>query len=151
MQTGIQAIERTFEMKLKNILLLDDDDVSNLICETMCRKLDFTEQIHIHENPEEALAYLKHANPLPELLILDLYMPIMEGADFIDSFRKSRKDFTGKIFILTAVIQEKELKKAWKTGIDELIMKPLSVRALSNVLRKNFPGIQLNPVSGKIQ
>lgn len=133
-------------MRLKSILLLDDDSISNLICETLCKKLDFSEKIYIYENAEEALAFLKTCESFPDLLILDLYMPVLEGVDFIELLKESRKDFSGKLFILTAVIQDRELKRAWKAGINELIMKPLSLNEFRKALINNFPGIELKQI-----
>src|SRR4051812_37822594 len=93
--------------KLNCILLIDDDSITNFINERLIKKLNVTNDVKITMNGEEGIHYVQNLcekNELcPELILLDINMPVMNGFEFIQAFEKlniKNKDKV-KIIILT--------------------------------------------------
>lgn len=78
---------------LKQVLLVDDDDVTLMICKLRLKKSNFCNEVYTSENGEEAIQFLEEQfamapkdRTLPELIFLDLNMPVMDGWAFLDVF-----------------------------------------------------------------
>ena len=78
--------------KLNHILLIDDDTINNFINEKLLKKLNIANKISVALNGEEALNFLKQicveVNECPELILLDINMPVMDGFEFLEEFEK---------------------------------------------------------------
>jgi len=114
------------------ILLVDDDPVCHLISEKMI-KLFSSHKLESFINPVDALNNIQwratHApEELPNLILLDLDMPHMDGWRFLDEFTKleNAADKTS-VFILTSSAHHADKAKAKKYGIvKEFFSKPLT-------------------------
>lgn len=75
----------------KSILLVDDDSIFNFINTQLLNNIGFTENIHAASNGKEALdlinSCLSGTEPLPDIIFLDLIMPIVDGFAFIEAFK----------------------------------------------------------------
>lgn len=72
--------------KIESIVLVDDDSVDNFISKKLLESFGITDII-VFESPILALDYItKRTNPL-DILIVDLYMPLMNGFEFIESIK----------------------------------------------------------------
>ena len=115
------------------IILIDDDNISNLINSKMIGK--YSQEVNISVFVKAADAIEK----LPELIVnektivfLDINMPEMNGWEFLDTF-----DFKGadcKVYMLTSSINENDKHKATSYPIvQDFISKPLSFDKLSKI------------------
>lgn len=121
---------------LKSVLLVDDDDVTLMICKLRLKKSKFCEEVITAENGEEAAKFFERqlALPeiernLPELIFLDINMPVMNGWDFLDDFEsKYQHIFTKiRIDILSSSVDPKDEEKAENHPlIIGFITKPLT-------------------------
>ncbi len=72
-------------------IIIDDDPISILVCETILRKLNFASNIATFKSAEAGLEYLqKHyedGNSIPDFIFLDVQMPVMTGWDFLDIYQ----------------------------------------------------------------
>lgn len=88
------------------ILLIDDDFISIFLTEKLLQREAFSEQITSFQLPQEALAYIQDRLPdnVPEVILLDLNMPLMSGWDFLNALRPHEAALTGRcvIYILTS-------------------------------------------------
>lgn len=127
---------------LDTILCVDDDPITLMLCKMVINKASFSNQIITAKNGEEALNYFKTLSPdskKPELIFLDLNMPIMGGWEFLDSF--STTDYsefhTIKVIILSSTIDPEDLKKAQKYSmVFDFLSKPISKEMLEYVKDK---------------
>ncbi|TAG57745.1 MAG: response regulator [Cytophagales bacterium] len=130
-------------------MLIDDNEIDNLINQKMIESINMTENIFIHSGAKSALEYLKNIekikigaeNFLPELIFLDIDMPLMDGFQFIDEFDKL-SDTTKlycKIVLLTSSLDPKDISKSKKnTQILKYMNKPLSQDNLKKLIESNF-------------
>ncbi|HEY8399830.1 MAG TPA: response regulator [Cytophagaceae bacterium] len=129
--------------KLDCILLVDDDSINNYINERLLKKLHVANSIRIAVNGEEAIEMIKeycnsHNNCCPEIILLDINMPVMNGFEFIESFQKLEIKNKGKvtITILTSSSNTKDIEKIRSLGNYPYINKPLTEQKLKDLLIK---------------
>ena len=93
---------------IKKLLCVDDDKITLTLIKLIVSKASFAEEIITKMNGKEALEYYSDLSAntemetYPELIFLDLNMPIMGGWDFVDEFAKTfyKKFSQTKIIIL---------------------------------------------------
>ncbi|HEV7346890.1 response regulator [Telluribacter sp.] len=123
---------------IKNLLIIDDDPHSVELTEHVVRDYQFAEKIKVLANGREGLSYFNllatEPNvPAPELVILDLYMPIMNGWEFLDAFSIRYRDrFPQTCFCLLSASKspEDKLKSLSYSCVIYLINKPIAARHL---------------------
>ena len=130
-------------MKLNTIILIDDDEVSNQINQAIISKLDICNNLVIFPNAVQGLNYFKEVctfEDCPELILLDLKMPVLDGFDYIREFNKYFEHFRKmtKLVLVTSSNIEKDREMAMSLGFDDYIVKPLSFHRLEEVLKKHF-------------
>ena len=132
--------------KLNSILLVDDDPISQYINQNLIKKLKLSNHIHLAMNGAEAIHYLKedikkNKHAFPELILLDLNMPVMDGFEFLRHydklFRSEKKEV--KIIILTTSSNLNDVKKAQKfPAISEYLTKPLTEEKITSIVKTFF-------------
>jgi CheY-like chemotaxis protein len=107
----------------KKILCVDDDPITLMLCKKVIQKCEFSETIEIANNGEDALKYLDSftkdsaisIGDLPELLFLDLNMPVMGGWEFLDIITERRYNEIFpqlKVIVLSSTIDPKDIEKS---------------------------------------
>ena len=132
-------------MKLKKILIIDDDDTANFISIKLIEKYDFAETIVEKNNGRDAIDYLLNSSaPLPELILLDINMPEMDGWSFVEELSSIVKDFSAtKIILLTSFINTTDLDRVTNNpAIFSLKEKPVSLEMLEEIEKGNRPVIE---------
>ena len=124
---------------MQNILkfmLIDDDPVSNYLTKTVIDKTNFEAKVEAFENAEDAFECLLDSNyELPNIILLDLNMPVMSGWEFIEAF--SQSDYLMQagitLIILSASNNPRDIEKAKAFSfVRDYINKPLTVPILEN-------------------
>lgn len=128
----------------KNILLVDDDKIFNFLSEKTISSLGLANEIHFATNGKEALEMLKMYKDgelsKPDIIFLDLNMPIMNGYEFIEAF--AAMDLPDKhlitIVILTSSADPRDLEMAKELGIKYYFNKPLSKEEIKKMIGQEF-------------
>ncbi len=102
----------TKQKYLNNVLLIDSGEIDNYInrkvLENCCAS-----NILTFESPLKALQFLEQTTFIPQLILLDLYFPAMDGFEFIDEFRKLKiAKHSIDIFILSIYLNPEDIVKA---------------------------------------
>jgi CheY-like chemotaxis protein len=120
--------------RFKLIFLIDDNQVDNFINEYVLVKADLAESIIVKTSAIDALEYLKTAtNAFPDIIFLDIRMPIMDGFGFLKEFETlpEEKKKLVKIFLLSSSKDSFDIEKAENNArITKFIQKPLDVSQL---------------------
>jgi len=131
--------------KLKTILLVDDDEATNFIHQMVIKQMGCTENIVVRENGVEALEYLTASidgnYPQPDLILLDINMPRMDGWEFLEEYKKLDDDQLAKtvIVMLTTSLNPDDKDKANIIPvITGFMSKPLTTEMLEEILVKHF-------------
>ena len=123
---------------MKRVLLVDDDPTCNLICTKFLENLNSSIKSSTALNGKEALDLLMDykRQPLPDIILLDLNMPIMGGFEFLSAFKQLRIPGQAKvqIVILSSSDDPVDIKKASEMGIHHYITKPISLDKLGKVI-----------------
>lgn len=124
--------------KLKKILLVDDDDLFNYIHQEILKKLQVTEKIEVAVNGKEALKFFESKENYPDLVLLDIDMPIMNGFEFLHQITTTYKEaLTGtRIIMLTSSFNQRDIDKANGYKVSGYLNKPLSPDKFFEVLSK---------------
>ncbi len=129
--------------KLSAILLIDDDETTNFLNEHLLRKLGVADTVLVANNGEEALHLLAEtcvsgARNCPELILLDLNMPVMSGIDFLEAFQPAPPNRPIHIVILTTTMHPRDLARLQLLPHAGLLQKPLTREKIEAVLKELF-------------
>ncbi len=133
--------------KINKILLVDDDSTSNFLTQMILEDLQVTNSIVVKKNGQEALDYIngncmQGGNGCPELIFLDINMPIMDGFELLDELQRLQKlkdDGTHTtIVLLTTSNNPKDIEKSKSYNITYYIEKPLTEESIKNVLAQAY-------------
>jgi two-component SAPR family response regulator len=122
-------------MKNKITYIIDDDKLSVKLVSMLITKNEFCETINPFFSPQVALDELKkncvESKNLPDAILLDLNMPVMDGWQFLDEFNDLAIKKEISIFIITSSIDpaDIEMVKKYKM-VKSYIMKPLNAEKL---------------------
>ncbi len=127
---------------IKKILCVDDDPITLMLYKMVIAKASLSDTVIIAKNGQEALEYYddlksKKDDCFPELMFLDLNMPIMGGWEFLDNFIEAKyKPYNEKtkIIVLSSTIDPNDIEKVknYPTIID-FISKPITKEMLEKL------------------
>lgn len=118
--------------KLECILLVDDDPISNYLHLQLLNNPNVANRVDIVTNGEEALLYLKEICH-PEILFLDINMPVMDGIEFLRKYISLEPTPTTKIVILSTSQHLTDISKIKSLGINNFLVKPLTAEKLQDL------------------
>jgi CheY-like chemotaxis protein len=123
--------------KTPSILLVDDDPASNYLAKLLLQEIDPDFDIHVRYHGQEALDFIKTASAetvAPNLIFLDLNMPVMDGFEFLEHFTRLPASDHTSIVLLTSSAYPKDIERAKAYNITHFINKPLTEEQLRDVL-----------------
>jgi CheY-like chemotaxis protein len=115
----------------KKVAIVDDDDIFQFTTKIKLEKLGLAEDVMIFNDGEEAMDFILSSNldMLPEILLLDINMPIVDGWDFLELFSKvpENKQVRMEIHMLSSSINPDDVKRAEANAfVVDYITKPIS-------------------------
>jgi CheY-like chemotaxis protein len=133
------------ESKPVSVLLVDDDEINNFISIKLIKKAIENTAISACLNGRFAIDELvniqKHdPSLLPDFILLDINMPIMNGWEFLDEYKRLNIDPEGKskIFIISSSVFSNDINKARSYPlVKNFISKPLSVEKIKEMFLAN--------------
>lgn len=126
-------------MKNKRLLLVEDNSDDELLTRRAFEKYSEISHIDVASDGVEALEYLSidtgfpssgksisPANSLPDLILLDLKMPRLNGHEFLKYLRSSSVTAHIPVVILTTSSEEKDIATSYKLGANSFLRKPVN-------------------------
>ena len=104
---------------LNKVLCVDDDPITLMLCKKVIERVNYTKEVNTAKNGEDALEYfselkINEIEP-PELVLLDLNMPIMNGWELLDKYLELEFNliFTKtKFIVLSSTIDPSDIEKS---------------------------------------
>ncbi len=121
----------------KKIWIVDDDKLYTLLLTKTIRKISANAIIDNFANGEEAIVALKNSGNLPDLIFLDINMPIMDGWEFLNAYIDLKKTMAQNIHIyaVSSSINNSDREKALRFHeIAEYLIKPIKNEKLVEML-----------------
>lgn len=122
------------------VLVVEDDPSSQLLVVRALASL-FGKNVHAAANGQEALALALEV--MPQIVITDWHMPVMDGLEFCRALRATEWGQSIYVIMLTGAEAEQEIIEAFDAGVDDYVTKPLNVRALRARLRAALHYVKL--------
>jgi len=118
---------------IRSILLVDDNELDNFIAEKLLKVNNVAEQIVVKQSGDSAINYLdrleKHHHPFPDIILLDLSMPKMDGFAFLELFGTYPQNIShgSCIIILSSSPDPKDMHRARRYSyVKDYFIKPLT-------------------------
>ena len=112
-------------MKTLNILLIEDDMIEVMKLNRTISTLNLNHKIVEANNGEEALKILQKKDELPDIILLDLNMPKINGIEFLKILKEDPVLKYIPTIILTTSSNQKDLLECYEIGIAGYVLKPL--------------------------
>jgi CheY-like chemotaxis protein len=127
-------------VKFKKVLLIDDNDIDNFINERMITTSNFSEKVIVKNSAEGALDFLRSSasdvSALPEVIFLDLNMPVMDGFGFLEEYEKLDEAVRKNchVIVLSSSISSEDINRASTNPyVTRYVNKPLSEKYLDAI------------------
>ena len=108
---------KTEQSKYNKVLLIDDNEIDNFINERMITSSHFSNTVDVKNSSDSALDYLRNLNEqseIPEIIFLDLNMPVKDGFAFLKEY-ESLPEFirnVSRIVVLSSSISPDDISRA---------------------------------------
>ncbi|MCL9805433.1 response regulator [Flavobacterium amniphilum] len=123
-------------MRQKRIYIIDDDPIYKLVTNKLIKKIELFSETKEFANGSEALNYFESTTDFPDILLLDLEMPEMDGWEFLDEFCQLKKDMNkcSTIYIASSSIASEDKIKAKKYKcVKDFLSKPINLDKLEKI------------------
>lgn len=129
--------------KIKLTYLIDDDEIYIFTAKKLINKTDFSEEVKFFYNGKEALRAIKsklyNEEELPDVILLDLNMPIMDGWQFLDEFIRIKTKKTIKVYIVSSSVNPTDIERAKTYNmVSNYTVKPISREKLYSITEEVF-------------
>ena len=133
------------KFRFNHVMLIDDSELDNFINEKTLEANHFAKKVYVHTSAKSALEFLTnlitlgedYSNIVPQVIFIDINMPMMDGFQFIEQLRKLdvQKLYNPKLVILTSSLYQEDRQKALELGKDIVFLnKPLTKDLLEKII-----------------
>jgi CheY-like chemotaxis protein len=124
----------------QSICIVDNDEVYKFLVKKILEIKELADSVLMFSDGEEVYNYIKQnkgkPDLLPDIILLDINMPIMDGFLFMEEYIKLKHEINKDIaiYLVTSSIDPIDLKRSKKyTDIKDFITKPISVEVLEKI------------------
>ena len=120
----------------KTCLLIDDNYIDNFVTRRILESGNFAEKVVVLQSATDAINSLRAGAVKPDVIFLDIRMPVMGGFEFLQEYDKLEIDNKQaiKIFMLSSSLDPTDLKKSTNNKyITQFIHKPITQKTLDDI------------------
>jgi len=129
--------------RIKKVLIIDDDEISNFITSSILEQSNKVDQIEVLMSADEGMNFLskciKSNQDMPDLILLDIKMPVKSGWDFLEDFKILDKEKTKniKITMLSSSVYPDDVHKAQAySEVSGYLSKPITTEKVDEIIEK---------------
>ncbi|HJY14333.1 MAG TPA: response regulator [Flavobacterium sp.] len=127
--------------KFENVMIIDDNLVDLYIISRMIVKNNFGKNVLHYTEAEEAMKYLQEnqddISKLPQIIFVDIYMPLMSGFEFLEEYDKlsaTLKNYC-KAYIISSTIDNEDIARSSSDkNVVAFHVKPITKEFLDRIL-----------------
>jgi len=108
-----------------NILLIEDDTIEVMKMKRVISSIEVHHQLIEAKNGEEALVLLSNKENLPDIILLDLNMPKVNGVELLTTIKSDERLRYIPAIVLTTSNHRKDLLSCYQLGVAGYVLKPL--------------------------
>ena len=120
----------------KTCLLIDDNYIDNFVTRRILESSNFAENIFVQQSATDAIDAIRQGSIRPDVIFLDLRMPLMNGFEFLQEYDKLKEHDKSatKIFMLSSSLDPVDVKRSGQNKyITQFIHKPLTQKILEEL------------------
>ena len=120
----------------KTCLLIDDNYIDNFVTRRILEGGNFADQVIVSQSATDAISSLRSGKIKPDVIFLDIRMPVMGGFEFLQEYDKLEIEGKKaiKIFMLSSSLDPTDLKKSTNNKyITQFVHKPLTQKTLDDI------------------
>lgn len=132
--------------KVELACIIDDDKIYVNLVKKIIEIKKLSENLLIYKNGKEALDYFKNImenvtdeDKLPDIIFLDLNMPVMDGWEFLNEFIKIKNNLNKKItlYVVSSSIDPRDLERAKSFNlVTDYLIKPIELKKFEKIFEK---------------
>ncbi|MDX1542570.1 MAG: response regulator [Christiangramia sp.] len=132
--------------KVELACIIDDDKIYVNLVKKIIEIKKLSENLLIYKNGKEALDYFKEImenvtdeDKLPDIIFLDLNMPVMDGWEFLNEFIKIKNKLNKKItlYVVSSSIDPRDLERARSFNlVTDYLIKPIELKKFEKIFDK---------------
>lgn len=128
---------------MSHILLIDDDNITNFLNKKIILNSGLADSIEAFDSGNEAIRYIHEildgtlSKPVPELILLDIMMPVMDGFDVLDELQKlpAATKENMRVIMLSSSLDKRDQNRAMGYEmVADFLSKPLTIKNLKEAL-----------------
>lgn len=132
--------------KVELACIIDDDKIYVNLVKKIIEIKKLSQDLLIYKNGKEALDYFKNSmegvtdeEKLPDIIFLDLNMPVMDGWEFLNEFIKIKNKLNKKItlYVVSSSIDPRDLERAKSFNlVTDYLIKPIELKKFEKIFEK---------------
>ncbi len=132
--------------KVELACIIDDDKIYVNLVKKIIEIKKLSENLLVYKNGKEALDYFKgimenatDEDKLPDIIFLDLNMPVMDGWEFLNEFIKIKNNLNKKItlYVVSSSIDPRDLERARSFNlVTDYLIKPIELKKFEKIFEK---------------
>ena len=120
--------------KVKNILIIEDNPADQLIIEMIIENAETDANVVFASDGKEGLETISQMDQLPDIILLDINMPRMNGHEFLEAYSAKYHAVPPVVIMLTSSSQEDDKAKTSRYAcVRDYLIKPFSEEALNKL------------------
>src|SRR5690606_13440664 len=127
-------------IKELHILIIDDDEINNFIAAKLIDKIPPKAKVSTRLNGQDGIdlmkSYINNEDGMPDIIFLDINMPIMNGWEFLEEFDTIKDQFSKKVVIniLSSSVYNDDISKSQTfSTVNKFISKPLTIEKIQDL------------------
>jgi YesN/AraC family two-component response regulator len=128
-----------------NVIFIDDDEDLNFLQERMCARSKVISNYYIASSAIQSLQHLSETNITPDIIFVDINMPIMNGFQFIEEFERnySNKFPDTQLYVLSSSVRSDDRRKSLEyPSVKDFLIKPLTEEQLIEICHQQVNSLE---------